>query len=419
MKRKLFALILIAAIAAAGLMSGCSKGNDGPSGGSGKDISIIYWMSENGYKAQVAANDTVYDPILDAIPVYEEKYNVDVNLIAVPWGDMLSQMTQLQNSGQAPDLVEVYDRTMHNVILNNYVMALDEYVTDEDYSHFKVSRDLFSWNGKTYAIPLKPYLYYIMFNKDMFDMEGLPYPDELFRNGEWTFDKFEEVGKALTKYVDGERVQYAFTSWTEHLAATIVSNGSAIVKIDNQNGTAESGLSDPKTIRALEYLSRWVNPVNGIIEISDNMWGDFDNNRCAMNRGKEYPDGWDLPFATGMVPLPAGPDAPPKSVYVYPQAMAVPTGSKNPEAAVEFMRIVHQRQKEVGDAKEAARIGQENYDMIYSDDTNFIYAYDKGIEGYDEIEAMIYEMLVEGIPPATIAETIAPDINAAIEMMFK
>src|SRR5690554_1120340 len=255
-----------------------------------------------------------------------------------------------------------------------------------------------------------------MYNRDMFEMEGLELPDESFRQGRWNFETFEEVGKKLTKRVDGELAQYAFTSWIEIISAFIISNGGAIVNVNSQTGEVTSGLNDPKTLSAISIISGWVDNTTGFINIHDNDFGGFDNNRVAMNRGKEFPV--DLPFEVGMVPVPAGPDASGKTIYLYPQALAVPVGASNPEGAVAFVYHLNQHQKEVGDLKEANRIGQENYDMIYADDVNYVYAYDKGFDGYDNIEATIVNYMSDGVPAATIAESLDSQIKAAIAKTF-
>ena len=141
------------------------------------NISIVYWYNEDQYAYDTSKNANVYDPILEAIPYFEERYGGEVNVIYAAWGEMLNTVTALQQSGEAPDLFEVYDETMYSVVLSGVAQPLDAYVSDVDYSYFDVSRDLFTWDGATYAIPLKPYAFYIMFNKDLFDLEGLPYPD--------------------------------------------------------------------------------------------------------------------------------------------------------------------------------------------------------------------------------------------------
>lgn len=119
-----------------------------------------------------------------------------------------------------------------------------------------------------------------------------------------------------------------------------------------------------------------------------------------------------------MVPFPTGDDYEGKNLVVYPQAMAVPAGAKNPEGAVAFMRVVNELQKEVGDQKEANRIGQENYDMIYADDVKLVYAYDKCLNDINTTIATIVNYINDGVPAATIDANMEPEIQSQINLML-
>ena len=136
------------------------------------NISIVYWYNEDQYKYDTSKNANVYDPILEAIPYFEEKYGGEVNVIYASWGEMLSTVISLQQAGEAPDLFEVYDESLYNVILSGVAQSIDDYITEEDINYYDVNMDTFRWEGKTYAIPLKPYTFYIMFNRDLFDVPG-------------------------------------------------------------------------------------------------------------------------------------------------------------------------------------------------------------------------------------------------------
>lgn len=376
------------------------------------DVSVVYWYNPDQYAYDISKNENVYDPILEAVPVFEEKYGGKVNVIYAAWDEMLETVIALQNSGDAPDLFEVYDRNMYNVVLSNIAQPIDEYVTDKDFSYWDVERDLFSWKSETYAIPLKPYTNYIMFNRDLFALEGLTPPDELYAEGKWTFDEFEKAIKALTKTVDGETTQVGFGGWDEVVTQFMLANGTALLDINQDEGTVKSMLSDSKAQNTLSYITRWQeNIVYGY-----DMFGWWDNGAMGMIRGKEFPV--DHPFEVGMVPFPTGPDAEGKNLVVYPQGMAVAEGAKNPEGAVAFMRIVSETQMEIGNQKEATRIGQENYDMIYADDVKSVYAYDKNLDDVDQIIGSIINYMNEDVPPATIAANMDPVINASIELIF-
>lgn len=379
---------------------------------SNPNIKIVYWYNEKQYAYDTSKQDTVYDPILEAIPYFEEKYGGEVEVIYAEWGEMLSTVISLQQSDDAPDLFEVYDETLYNVILSGVAQPLDNYITDKDMGYYPIDKSTFQWEGSTYAIPLKPYAFYIMFNRDLFELEGLKAPDEMFRDGEWNWDTFRDVCKKLTKTVDGEVTQYAYGSWEDTILSFMYANGGSLLNVDTATGTVTSNLGSVKTQNTLNYLME----LKDTFVYGSDMFGWFDNGNLAMIRAKEFPV--ELPFDVGMVPFPTGDDYEGKNLVVYPQGMAVPNRAKNPEGAVAFMRIVNELQQVVGNAKEAARIGQENYDMIYADDVKLVYNYDKGLNDIGTVISSIVNYISDGVPAATINANMASQIQAEIDLRY-
>ena len=221
---------------------------------SNPNISIVYWYNEGQYAYDTSKNPHVYDPILEAIPYFEEKYGGEVNVIYAAWGDMLATVTALQQAGEAPDLFEVYDEVFYSTVLSGVCQPIDDYTTDKDFSYFATDKSLFSWKGSTYAIPLKPFVFHIFFNKDLFDLEGMTYPDELYARGEWTWDAFRDVCKTMTKTVDGETTQLGYGSWEDTILAFMYANGTTFLNTDTATGTVTSNLGDPKVQNTLNYL---------------------------------------------------------------------------------------------------------------------------------------------------------------------
>lgn len=376
------------------------------------NITIVYWYNEQQYAYDTSKQDTVYDPILEAIPYFEEYYGGEVNVVYAAWSDMLSTVISMQESNEAPDLFEVYDENLYSVIQSGVAMNLDDYITDADMSYYDVRQETFQWLGSTYAIPLKPYAFYIMFNRDLFELEGLKAPDELFQEGNWNWDTFSDVCKKLTKTRDGEVYQLGYGSYEDTILSFMYANGGSLLNVDTATGTVTSNLGSVESQNTLEYL---ISLKDTFIYGSD-MFGWFDNGNLAMIRGKEFPV--DLPFEVGMVPFPTGDDYEGKNLVVYPQGMAVPTGASNPEGAVAFMRIVNELQQVVGNAKEAARIGQENYDMIYSPDVKLVYNYDKCLNDIGTDIATIVNYIRDGVPAATINANMSSILQAEIELMY-
>ena len=243
-------------------------------------------------------------------------------------------------------------------------------------------------------------------------LEGLDDPATLYQQGKWNWTTFRDVCKRLTKTTDGELSQVAYGSWEDTILSFMYANGGSLLNIDTKTGEVTSNLGSVKTQNTINYL----------IELKDcfiygnDMFGWFDNGGMAMIRGKEYPV--DVPFDTGMVPFPTGDDYEGKNLVVYPQGMAVPNGAKNPEGAVAFMRVVNELQQVVGNQKEANRIGQTNYDMIYADDVNLVYQYDKGLNDIGTVIATIVNYIRDGVPAATINANLESQIQSEINLMY-
>ncbi len=389
------------------------------------NIKIVFWMSSNGYLNMKSQNDAVFEASMEAKAAFEEKYGGTVEVIGVTWDQQLQKCIDMQQAGDAPDLVLMYESVFHGAVQQGIIQNIDAYVTPEDYAYYPISEENYMWGGNHYAVPIKPYLKHITFNRTLFEYEGLEAPDELYAKGEWTFDKFLEAGRALTQDTDGdgEINQWGFSGYGDTMSHFIVANHGALLNIDQANKKVTSGLKNPETLEALTYLGDMMNNVSPMWMLGESeMFGYFDNNALGMIVGKEIQDARQLPFDVGMVPYPAGPSGSTDEVYVYSQSWAVPTGAKNPEGAIAYIRMINDIQKAQGDEKERARYGKapdgsDMYDLIYNNHT-LITKYDKGLAGIFEVMRTIENYLADGIPASTVAERVEPLITAEIEKTF-
>lgn len=390
------------------------------------NLSIVFWMSWNGYRNMKANNPSVFEATMEAKELFEKKYGGTVEIIGVNWDQQLQKCIDMQQAGEAPDLVLMYESVFHNAVLQGIITNLDEYVDETDYSYWNISKENYMWKNSHYAVPIKPYFKHITFNRTMFEYEGLEAPDELYARGEWDFDALLEAGRALTYDTDndGEINQYGFSGYGDTMSHLLIANHGGLLNIDQANGKVTSALKDPQTLEAIEYISKMMSNTDGMWLLDDSqMFGYFDNNALGMIVGKEIQDARALPFDVGLVPYPHGPSGSADEVYVYSQSWAVPTGSDNPEAAAAYIRMVNEAQKAYGDAKERERYGKapdgvtDMYDLIYDGHT-LITRYDKGLADVWTVMATMSNYMAEGVPASTIVERVEPLINAEIEKAF-
>lgn len=391
------------------------------------NLTMVFWMSWNGYRNQVAKNPAVFEASLEAKEAFEAKYGGKVEIVAVTWDQQLQKCIDMQQAGDAPDLVLMYESVFHNAVQQGIIMNLDEYVTDADYGYYPIDKANYMWGGSHYAVPIKPYFKHITFNRTLFEYEGIDAPDTLYANGEWTFENFLELGRQLTQDTDGdgEIDQWGFSGYGDSMSHFIIANHGLLLNIDQENKAVTSGLKNPETMEALNWLSQMVSSANPMWMTEDSeMFGYFDNNALGMIVGKEIQDARELPFDVGLVPYPAGPSGSTDEVYVYSQSWAVPTGADNPEAAMAYIRMVNEIQKIKGDAMEKERYGEDSegnsvYDLVYAPGHRLITAYDKGVGDVFTIMATIMNYLGEDVPASTIVERVEPIMNAEIEKTFE
>lgn len=162
---KIFSLIVLCLF----FMCGCSV----------KDERTVIQFASWGSKSEV-------DIIKPLIKDFErENPDIKVDFMHIPQ-NYFRKIHLLFASNLAPDVI-----FMNNLYLPVYANFLQEMeVTDEFYPQ---ALDALSYNGKLYAIPRDISNLVIFYNKDLFDKNGISYPDE-----NWTFDDFLKTAQKLT-----------------------------------------------------------------------------------------------------------------------------------------------------------------------------------------------------------------------------
>lgn len=388
------------------------------------NLTIVYFSGEEQYAAEREENPAAYDGPLEAKKIFEERFGGTVTFITTTWDEQLQTCVNMQSAGEAPDLVLLYENVFHGAVINGIVQPLDDYVQDSDFEFYALDKENYMWKNSVYAIPHKPYLKHIVFNRNMFDMAGLESPDEYFARGEWNFETFMELGRQLTvdNDGDGDNDVWGFSGLGDTSGQFFVANHGTFVNIDQANGVATSGLKNPETLEAISLMTDMWNNETGMWVRTTDTAGDFDRGTLAMCVGKEMASTVLLPFDCGMVPYPYGPSGSADEVYVYSQCWGVPTGAKNVEGAVEFIRLINELQSTVGADMEREQYGKgpdgvDMYDLIYAD-RKLITKYDKGFGNYWNIAATIENMMSDGTPAPSIAERIDPVLTAELAKVF-
>jgi multiple sugar transport system substrate-binding protein len=166
-------------------------------------------------------------------------------------------------AGNGPDCWFDSVRTTGMLARKGVVEPIDDYLAAEpSFDPENFTENTFScqtFDGKIWGIPWDSGALLIMYNKDLFDQAGVPYPDP---NTWLTWDEIIELGKQLTFDLDGNtpndpgfnpgRVkQYGFMADTGHGRQTYIwSNGAEIIE-----GDMTMPIDTPEFIEAMNWLA--------------------------------------------------------------------------------------------------------------------------------------------------------------------
>lgn len=259
MKKKLLSTalagIMVMSLAACGGGGGNSGGGSadggdaagGASSGGDKGGTITVAIWDNGQKAGL---DQI---IADYTAATGNKAEIQV----ITWDQYWTLLEAGASGGDMPDVFWMHSNEVQKYMENDILMDLtDRIASSEKLEMDKFPEDiknLYSWNGKTYAIPKDVDTIALFYNKTMFDEAGLSYPDD-----SWTWDDFYDAAVKLTKE-DGSQYGTAMNPSNEQdgWMNIIYSMGGKVLTDDKK----ASGFDDPNTIKAMEFVQKLVDNV--------------------------------------------------------------------------------------------------------------------------------------------------------------
>jgi multiple sugar transport system substrate-binding protein len=314
--------------------SACGDGDagDGDAGDGGRRRVVIshFWGD-------------VQDVWQEAIDEFEKSHpDIDVEQQAMTFNVHYQKVQTASAAGQdIGDLVLLEDWFAQELIEREQFVDLAPMVArDLDTSAiFAASLGTYRKGASLQAFPVALGSYPLFYNKDLFDAAGERYPDST-----WTYDTLLAVARRLTLDTDndGRTDQYGFLlDNSGGFDGVLYSLGGAVLSDD---GT-RSAFGEPRTIEALKYWTGLVRthkvaPPNASVMGGSSSGGStrpFETGRFAMamlqaaiSTYRNVPFKWDIALP------PSGPAG--RRALRYGAAFGIPKGSKNAEAAWEFLR---------------------------------------------------------------------------------
>ena len=129
---------------------------------------------------------------------------VNGNAAGTDWQVKLETMAA---AGTPPDVAWHGPEWFPGIVSKGIYKPIDSYLAkqpkNETADFFPRVMEQYGWEGKQYGVPASITVMTIFYNKDLFDKEGIAYPD-----GTWTFEgKYLDAARRLTKRDGGKLVQ--------------------------------------------------------------------------------------------------------------------------------------------------------------------------------------------------------------------
>ncbi len=319
----LFSLGILAVMAA--VLIGCSerKPDEGIT-----ILRMATWASDSGFELE------------RAIITSFEQANPDIRieLIYTPYDYYTEKLLTLSVSGDPPDVFWTITETLPYLASRGVAMDLtDKVANDPEIDtalYFPNALSLCSYGDRLYAMPRDVACFFTVYNKNIFDEAGVPYPEP-----GWTWDDFLETGKRLTLDENGDGRNERF-AMTPYLMDVIYQNGGQIL---GEDGTV-AWLNSPETVGALDWWSDTILE-HGICpraQEQQGFGGDlFVTERAAMTFQGPWMIGWydeQCDFDWDIVGFPGGKAGPKARLLGLPIAISPKT--EHPEEAYRLLKFL-------------------------------------------------------------------------------
>ena len=252
MKKKFLSMALIGAmvlsLAACGGSGSSSSSDTSSDAGESTDTS----SSSSGDALQVVIWDTNQQAGLQEIcDDFTAETGIEAKVEVKDWDSYWTLLESGASGGSLPDVFWMHSNNSQMYMKNDMLLQLDDYIDASDTidldNYMDEITELYTMDGKHYAVPKDYDTIALWYNKTMFDEAGLSYPDD-----SWSWDDLLEAAKALTKD-DGSQYGFAFNPSNDQdtYYNWVYANDGYIVNDDH----SASGYDDAKTLEAMDFTS--------------------------------------------------------------------------------------------------------------------------------------------------------------------
>ena len=398
----LLALLMLASISGCGKTANESTPSGDTSGetsAGAANVSKEFLDSLKGTQIKIAYPDKMRNPGQNP---QDDEWAMLVNQVAKEYGVTIKEeyYTNKQNgaafiadslSGNNLGNIEiVYWNVVFRGVQKNAWANLDEAAKEAGINfnanhYYQPSMKATHLNGAHYGLSYKTQFIQtdaVYYNVNMVTVDNkLEDPLDLYNRGEWTFDKFEEYCKKLTKKdANGDISVYGCQlEANASMSVFVGANGGSLGRITS-DGKWQNTLSDKKTLNGFNFIQKLFSQ-DQCIYVPSGSWGTSHKNlyagNCAMQIGAvssasdSYLQQKDA-GGMGFVPLPLGPDGTKDDLFRSSGGFYYVIPAAHQKDAAKYLFIID----------EISRRWYEKYPEIFKKQFTAIFKQDKYMDAF-------------------------------------
>lgn len=278
---------------------------------------------------------------------FYEKYGIKVRSESYPFDQYMELVeVRMQSKASDFDVFNVDAPLVASYSVRGYISPFEEYMSKEDLENTFTSTGLnaASYNGKVMTGPKKESGMIMVYNKDILDRHGIPYPssDPAER---MTWEELVDIAAQCVEKENGNVTTWGLIPDQVNRAWNVMPIANSLgARWLSEDGTTATGyLNSEESIEAMKFYQSWFNDL-GISPkgVATNEGRElFDTGRCAFIFGDPvcYARAAGKGLNVGIMPVPAFEDGVP-AVGSDSWHVAVNAYSKNKEAAALFVRFI-------------------------------------------------------------------------------
>jgi multiple sugar transport system substrate-binding protein len=170
--------------------------------------------------------------------LFREKTGIRVTAQTIGEGDIRPKVTALVAGGTPPDGTYMHPSKITSVAAAGLIVPIETYIAKDKSLNLP---DLYpsvlayfrapSGSGKLYGLPFTSNPAAVMYNRGLFERHGVKTPDQLEKEGAWTWDRLREVCVPLTRGTGDDKTwgwSDINTAIAQHICALVWSSGGEV-----------------------------------------------------------------------------------------------------------------------------------------------------------------------------------------------